>query len=223
MVPLDEGTLNEFTLLSDSQIIELLVTKELTIKPIIDPLIQIQPTSVDLRLGTSFAVIRNAEFVHLDLLKQRPDAKREAAQYVEKYQKDYDDYFVVHPGEFALASTFEYLRLPGYLAGRLEGKSTWGRLGLQVHSTAGFVDPGFEGSLTFELQNVGKAPIKLYPGVRLGQICFFRCKEVLQKYGVSRRRSYARHMALHTSLYFDMPEFKILRNMRESGRVQVKK
>jgi dCTP deaminase len=102
-----------------------------------------------------------------------------------------EEYFVLHPGEFALASTLEFICLPDDIAGRLEGRSTWGRLGLQIHATAGFVDPGFRGSLTFELINSGKLPIKLSPGLRLGQICFFRVHEVQVNYKMKKRSKYA--------------------------------
>jgi len=89
---------------------------------------------------------------------------------------------VMHPGEFVLASTLEYFRLPRDLAGRLEGRSSLGRLGLQVHATAGFVDPGFHGNLTFELINSGSLPVRIAPGFRLGQMCFFPVQNVQVPY-----------------------------------------
>jgi dCTP deaminase len=204
----------ELSLLCDSEIIDLLAKEELIIKPLLDPDKQIQPTSIDLRLGTSFAIIKNAEFTHLNLLKVEKEARRESASYIDYYHIGYDREFVLHPNEFALASTFEYIKLPQNISGRLEGKSTWGRLGLLIHSTAGFVDPGFRGTLTFELKNVGKAPVPLYPGMRIAQICLFRSQYVMQPYAADRKLSYAKNFDLQTSLYFMMPEFDILRKLR---------
>ena len=110
-------------------------------------------------------------------------------RYFERQRLDPDGNFVLHPGAFLLASTLEFIQLPRDIAGRLEGRSSLGRLGLQVHATAGFVDPGFEGTLTFELINSGKLPIRVFPGIRLGQICFFYVPEVQVPYG--RQRKYA--------------------------------
>ena len=95
---------------------------------------------------------------------------------------DLGETYVLHPGAFLLASTLEFIRLPRDIAGRLEGRSSLGRLGLQVHATAGFVDPGFEGVLTFELINSGKLPVRVFPGMRLGQICFFHLRDVEAPY-----------------------------------------
>ena len=85
-----------------------------------------------------------------------------------------DEHFILHPGEFVLASTYEVITLPDDVAGRLEGKSSLGRLGLLTHSTAGFIDPGFSGHITLELSNVANLPVKLYPGMKIGQLCLFR-------------------------------------------------
>ena len=101
---------------------------------------------------------------------------------------------MLHPGEFALASTLEYISLPLDIAGRLEGRSSIGRLGLQVHATAGFVDPGFYGTLTFELINSGRIPLTLSPGERLGQICFFRVLDVQVGYA---DKLYAKYFGSH--------------------------
>ena len=103
---------------------------------------------------------------------------------------------MLHPGAFLLASTLEFIRLPRDIAGRLEGRSSLGRLGLQVHATAGFVDPGFEGTLTFELINSGKLPIRVFPGMRLGQICFFHVPEVQVPYGKQRKYAHSVGVAL---------------------------
>lgn len=127
----------------------------------------IQPSSIDVRLDRYFRVFENHRYPHIDPAVEQPDLTR----LIEC--KD-DEPFILHPGEFVLASTFEGVTLPDDIASRLEGKSSLGRLGLLTHSTAGFIDPGFSGHVTLELSNVATLPVKLYPGMRIGQLCMFR-------------------------------------------------
>ena len=127
----------------------------------------IQPSSVDVRLDRYFRVFNNSQYTHIDPARQQDDL----TTLVEP--KD-DDPFVLHPGEFVLGSTLEVVTLPDDLAGRLEGKSSLGRLGLITHATAGFIDPGFSGHITLELSNVANLPITLWPGMKIGQLCLFR-------------------------------------------------
>ncbi|GAA4854478.1 dCTP deaminase [Saccharopolyspora rosea] len=127
----------------------------------------IQPSSIDVRLDRFFRVFDNTKYTHIDPSQQQD----ELTSLVETPD---DDPFVLHPGEFVLGSTFESVRLPEDLAGRLEGKSSLGRLGLLTHSTAGFIDPGFTGHITLELSNVANLPITLWPGMKIGQLCLFR-------------------------------------------------
>jgi dCTP deaminase len=127
----------------------------------------VQPSSVDVRLDRYFRVFENHRYPHIDPSVEQPDLTREVVP-------DGDEPFILHPGEFALASTFEVVTLPDDIAGRLEGKSSLGRLGLLTHSTAGFIDPGFSGHVTLELSNVATLPIKLWPGMKIGQLCLFR-------------------------------------------------
>ncbi|MGQ0840618.1 dCTP deaminase [Actinokineospora sp.] len=127
----------------------------------------VQPSSVDVRLDRFFRVFNNTKYTHIDP-RQRQD---ELTSLVEA---DGDEPFVLHPGEFVLGSTFELVTLPDDLAGRLEGKSSLGRLGLLTHSTAGFIDPGFSGHITLELSNVANLPITLWPGMKIGQLCLLR-------------------------------------------------
>jgi dCTP deaminase len=135
----------------------------------IDPfdLGMVQPSSIDVRLDRFFRVFDNSKYTHIDPSRQQD----ELTSLVEKVG---EDPFVLHPGEFVLASTFELVSLPDDLAGRLEGKSSLGRLGLLTHSTAGFIDPGFTGHITLELSNVANLPITLWPGMKIGQLCLFR-------------------------------------------------
>ncbi|MDH6703565.1 MULTISPECIES: dCTP deaminase [unclassified Kitasatospora] len=136
---------------------------------VIDPFdpAMIQPSSIDVRLDRFFRVFENHRYPHIDPSEEQPDLTR-------LVEPEGDDAFILHPGEFVLASTYEVISLPDDVASRLEGKSSLGRLGLLTHSTAGFIDPGFSGHVTLELSNVATLPIKLYPGMKIGQLCLFR-------------------------------------------------
>lgn len=148
----------------------------------IDPLdpADIQPSSVDLSLDCYFRVFRNYTMTVIDV-------KTDQEELTELVEIPDGDAFVLHPGEFVLGSTKERVSLPDDLVGRLEGKSSLGRLGLLIHSTAGFVDAGWDGHLTLELSNVANLPIKLYPGMKIGQISFLRMTTSAEDpYGSSR-------------------------------------
>lgn len=136
---------------------------------VIDPLDEacIQPSSVDLHIDRFFRVFRNHTMAHIDV-KQNLEDLTELVEIKE------DDVFILHPGEFVLGSTLERVQLPTDLVARLEGKSSLGRLGLLIHSTAGFVDAGWDGQLTLELSNVATLPITLYPNMKIGQISFIQ-------------------------------------------------
>ncbi len=127
----------------------------------------LQPSSIDIRLDKFFRVFDNHKYPHIDPAADQSDLTREVVPAG-------DEAFILHPGEFVLGSTYEVVTLPDDLAARVEGKSSLGRLGLLTHATAGFVDPGFSGHVTLELANVATLPIKLYPGMKIGQLCFFR-------------------------------------------------
>jgi dCTP deaminase len=127
----------------------------------------IQPSSVDVRLDRFFRVFENHKYSVIDPSIEQSDLTREVA--VEANEE-----FILHPGEFVLASTYEVITLPDDIAGRLEGKSSLGRLGLLTHSTAGFIDPGFSGHITLELSNVANLPVKLFPGMKIGQLCLIK-------------------------------------------------
>ncbi len=127
----------------------------------------VQPSSVDVRMDRYFRVFNNSKYTHIDPKQQQDDL----TSMVEVAE---DEPFVLHPGEFVLGSTLERFVLPAHMAGRLEGKSSLGRLGLLTHSTAGFVDPGFSGCITLELSNVANLPITLWPGMKVGQLALFK-------------------------------------------------
>jgi dCTP deaminase len=127
----------------------------------------IQPSSVDVRLDRFFRVFENHKYSVIDPSIEQAELTREIAV-------EADEFFILHPGEFVLASTYEVITLPDDIAGRLEGKSSLGRLGLLTHSTAGFIDPGFSGHITLELSNVANLPVKLFPGMKIGQLCLIK-------------------------------------------------
>ena len=127
----------------------------------------VQPSSVDVRIDRYFRLFDNHKYPYIDPSEDQPELTR-------LLEVDASKPFIQHPGEFVLASTFEAVTLPDDIAARLEGKSSLGRLGLLTHSTAGFIDPGFSGHVTLELSNVATLPIKLWPGMKIGQLCFFR-------------------------------------------------
>ena len=127
----------------------------------------VQPSSVDVRIDRYFRVFENHRYPHID-------PAEEQAELTRLVEPDGADPFILHPGEFVLASTYEVVTLPDDVAARLEGKSSLGRLGLLTHSTAGFIDAGFSGHVTLELSNMATLPIKLWPGMKIGQLCFFR-------------------------------------------------
>lgn len=152
-------------ILSDVTIREELAAGRIVIDPVMDG--AVQPSSVDLRLDRYFRVFRNDTTPYIDPKQPQEDL----TELVEV--KDHAA-FILHPGEFVLGSTLERVALPADIVGRLEGKSSLGRLGLLIHSTAGFVDAGWDGHLTLELSNVANLPIALYPGMKIGQISFLR-------------------------------------------------
>jgi dCTP deaminase len=136
---------------------------------VIDPYVPeaVQPSSIDLHLDRRFRVFKNSRYPYIDV-------REEQAELTELVEIAGDEPFILHPGEFVLGSTLERVALPNDVVARLDGKSSLGRLGLLIHSTAGFVDPGWDGNLTLELSNVANLPITLYDGMKIGQISFQR-------------------------------------------------
>jgi dCTP deaminase len=159
-------------LLSDRDITAELSAGRIALEPY-DPTM-IQPSSIDVRLDRFFRLFDNHKYAFIDPAKDQP----ELTHLVEV---NGDQPFILHPGEFALGSTYEQVTLPDDVAARLEGKSSLGRLGLLTHSTAGFIDPGFTGHVTLELSNVATLPIKLWPGMKIGQMCFFQLSSPAEK------------------------------------------
>ena len=150
-------------MLSDGTILRLVEEGRITIDPW-DPE-RVQPASVDLRLGDSFRVFHNHRTTAIDL-------REPPSNLTEEVVVEDGEPFVIHPGEFALGRTLEWVELPDDIVARIEGKSSIGRLGLIVHATAGFCDPGWKGTLTLELNNLTRVPIKLYAGLPIAQLSF---------------------------------------------------
>jgi dCTP deaminase len=167
--------------LSDRDIQAAVNAGDLVIEPFAED--ALQPASVDIRLGAEFRVFRNHRESYIDV--REPVANLTELETVEP-----DQAFVLHPGEFVLGTTLERVRLPDDLVARVEGKSSLGRLGLLVHATAGYVDPGWDGHLTMELSNVANLPIRLYSGMKIGQLSFLRLTSPAERpYGSPGLRS----------------------------------
>jgi dCTP deaminase len=152
-------------LLSDRDIRAEIAANRVGVEPFDEAMIQ--PSSVDVRLDKFFRVFENHKYSVIDPSSEQAELTREVIS-------EGDEPFILHPGEFVLASTYEVITLPDDIAGRLEGKSSLGRLGLLTHSTAGFIDPGFSGHITLELSNVANLPVKLFPGMKIGQLCLIK-------------------------------------------------
>ncbi len=164
-------------ILSDRTITDAVSTGRILIDPFNPE--YVQPSSVDLTLDHRFLVFRNHTRAVIDV-------KEDVTDLTELVEIEQDGVFLLHPGEFVLGSTAERIGLPDDLVGRIEGKSSLGRLGLLIHTTAGFVDAGFQGFITLELSNVASLPITLYPGMRIGQISFLQMTTAADKpYGSS--------------------------------------
>jgi dCTP deaminase len=171
------------SVLSDGTIRRLIESGRIVIKPF-DPKL-IQPASIDLRLGDSFRVFHNHRAEAIDLRDGPPPG------LTEQVEVGAEEGFVIHPGEFCLGRTEEWVELPDDVVARIEGKSSLGRLGLIVHATAGFIDPGWKGTLTLELNNLTRVPIKLYPGLLIAQLSFMGLDRAAERpYGSPELKSH---------------------------------
>src|SRR5204863_995836 len=159
-------------ILSDRSIREEIAAGRIEIDPFDER--SLQPSSIDLHVDRTFRTFHNARYAYIDVKKEMPGL-------TELTEVEGDTPFILHPGEFVLGSTLERVRLPDDLVARLEGKSSLGRLGLLIHSTAGFIDPGWDGHVTLELSNVANLPITIYHGMKIGQISFVQLSEPAEK------------------------------------------
>ncbi|MDR0950091.1 MAG: dCTP deaminase [Candidatus Ancillula sp.] len=169
-------------LLSDIDIKKNIKNGQIKLDPFVSGLIQ--PASIDVCLDKTFCVFNNYQYSEIDPNVEQKDLTRNV-------EVPEGEAFILHPGEFALASTFEYVTLGDKVAARFEGKSSLGRLALATHITAGFIDPGFSGHVTLELANMNTLPIKLYPGMKIGQLAFFEMSSAVENpYGSSKNGSH---------------------------------
>lgn len=148
-------------ILSDTDILKEIKKGDLAIKPFTKD--HVQPASIDLLLGFEFKVFRNSHIPFMSV-------KEPVDSHMETIRLKKDEPLIIHPREFILGSSIEYVKIPNYLLGRLEGKSSLGRMGLIVHATAGFIDPGFEGQITYEITNLSNLPLAIYGGIKVAQL-----------------------------------------------------
>ena len=173
-------------ILSDRAIRRRLAEGDLTIAPLDNPDLQIQPASVDLRLGREFL-----EFQRTNIPCIHPDDEREVEEYVEETVVEEGDDFVLHPGDFVLGTTKERIEIPPDLIANVQGRSSLGRLAIVIHATAGVIDPGYRGQITLELSNLGTAPVALTPGMRISQVIMTRLTSAADRpYGTERGSKY---------------------------------
>ena len=190
-------------ILSDTDILARLEEGDLAIDPLDDIDTQVQPASVDLRLGSEFLEFRrtNIPCIH-------PTDAREVDEYVEETHVPEGDDFILHPGDFVLGTTKERVEVPADLLATVQGRSSLGRLAVVIHATAGIVDPGYHGQITLELSNLGAAPVALSPGMRVSQLIFTELKTPAERpYGVERGSKYQEQSGPQASRIGDDPEF----------------
>ena len=173
-------------ILSDADIRRRLTDGDLVVEPLEDPELQIQPASIDLRLGREFL-----EFQRTNIPCIHPNSEQEVDEYVEETRVAEGDDFILHPGDFVLGTTKERVEIPPDLIAHVEGRSSLGRLAVVVHATAGLCDPGYEGQITLELSNLGSAPVALTPEMRISQLTFTELKTPAERpYGAERGSKY---------------------------------
>jgi dCTP deaminase len=173
-------------ILSDADILRRLERGDLRISPLADIDLQVQPASVDLRLGTEFL-----EFQRTNIPCIHPNSEQEVDEYVTETQVGEGEEFILHPGDFVLGTTVERVSIPEDLIAHVEGRSSLGRLAVVVHATAGLADPGFQGKITLELSNLGTAPVALTPGMRVSQLTFTELSSPADRpYGPDRGSKY---------------------------------
>jgi dCTP deaminase len=190
-------------ILSDTDILDRLHEGSLVIDPLDDVDQQVQPASVDLRLGSAFL-----EFQRTNISCIHPTQESEVSEYISETVVEDGEEFILHPGDFVLGTTKERVEIPRDLVANVEGRSSLGRLAVVVHATAGFVDPGYRGQVTLELSNLGTAPVALTPGMRVSQLVFTELSSPADRpYGADRGSKYQDQDGPQASRIGDDPEF----------------
>jgi dCTP deaminase len=173
-------------ILSDRDLRARIEKGDLVVDPLDDPDLQIQPASVDVRLGHEFLTFKTPHVSHVD-----PRDPKDVEGYTDEEHVPQGEPFVLHPGEFVLGTTYERVEIPSDLVARVEGRSSLGRLAIVVHATAGFIDPGFQGKITLELSNLGHVPVALRPRMRISQIVIQQLTSAAHRpYGSERASKY---------------------------------
>jgi dCTP deaminase len=173
-------------ILSDADILRRLEEGDLVVEPLDDPELQIQPASIDLRLGREFL-----EFQRTNISCIHPNSEQEVEEYVDETVVGDGEEFILHPGDFVLGTTHERVEVPDDLIAHVQGRSSLGRLAIVIHATAGIVDPGYKGQITLELSNLGTAPVALTPGMRISQLLLTELKSPADRpYGAERGSKY---------------------------------
>jgi dCTP deaminase len=191
-------------ILSDTDILARLREGDLVIDPLDDVDQQVQPASVDLRLGSEFL-----EFQRTNISCIHPTDEGEVGEYISETVVEDGNEFILHPGDFVLGTTKERVEMPADLVANVEGRSSLGRLAVVVHATAGFVDPGYRGQVTLELSNLGTAPVALTPGMRVSQLVFTELSSPAERpYGSERGSKYQDQHGPQASRIGDDPEFE---------------
>ncbi len=197
-------------MLSDHELTERIARGDIVIEPLEDAELQIQPASIDLRLGHEFLIFNRTSTSLID-----PMDPATFENIWAMVRRDAATPFIVHPGEFVLGTTLERLVVPDDLVGQLDGRSSLGRLGIIIHSTAGFIDPGFQGNVTLEISNLNNIAVALYPGMRICQLSFEPLSSAATLPYARRRASKYQEQRLPTmSRIFDDPEFVARRSAR---------
>jgi dCTP deaminase len=190
-------------ILSDRDILDRLRDGDLVVEPIDDLDMQVQPASIDLRLGSEFL-----EFQRTNISCIHPNRKAEVSEYVSETYVPEGDEFILHPGDFVLGTTKERVEIPPDLLATVEGRSSLGRLAVVIHATAGIVDPGYKGQITLELSNLGTAPVALTPGMRVSQLIFTEMRSAAERpYGAERGSKYQDQDGPQASRIGEDPEF----------------
>lgn len=190
-------------ILSDGDILKRLEEGDLVVEPIDDVAMQVQPASIDLRLGEEFL-----EFQRTNIPYIHPNSADEVDDYVTETHVDEGDDFILHPGDFVLGTTKERVTIPPDLLATVQGRSSLGRLAIVIHATAGIVDPGYEGQITLELSNLGAAPVALSPGMRVSQLIFTELKSAAERpYGEERDSKYQGQSGPEASHIGEDPEY----------------
>lgn len=192
--------------LTDQEIYSILKDDSLKVIPIMNLKEQLGSTSLDIRLGTSFQLFYQTKYGIVDFSNEQSLNSAEFNSNL--IDLDYLEFITISPGQFILGHTMEYVKLPETIAAEIEGRSSFARLGIEIHMTAGFIDPGFEGVITLEIYNAGPNPVKLYPGVRIGQLKFIPINRPLKPYNKKHAAKYKGLLSHHTSMQFKDYEIK---------------